>query len=277
VEFKVEFKHFNFMQKLNGKRILIIGGSSGLGFSAAHAFLNEGALVLCVGRNLETLIRAKHELGAGCEIYCGDAAKPETSLQAVQLAVSVWGGLDGLYHVAGGSGRKWGDGPLDALSEAGWDYTLDLNLKSVYLSNQAALRHWLEVGSAGSILNMGSVLGVSPSPKFFSTHAYAAAKSAIIGMTRSIAAYYAKSNIRANVLAPALVETPMAQRAAENQEIMSFIQTKQPLDGGRIGCPADLDEAAVYFMSDGSRFTTGQTLYVDGGWALSEGQYLSEK
>ena len=69
----------------------------------------------------------------------------------------------------------------------------------------------------------------------------------------------------------------MAQRAAENQEIMSFIQTKQPLDGGRIGCPADLDEAAVYFMSDGSRFTTGQTLFVDGGWALSDGQYLSEE
>ena len=134
------------MKKLNGKRILIVGGSSGLGLSAAHAFLNEGAVVLCVGRNSETLERAKQELGAGCQIYCGDASQPETATEAVQLALSVWGGLDGLYHVAGGSGRKWGDGPLDKLSEAGWDYTLDLNLKSVYLSNQAVLQHGLCTG-----------------------------------------------------------------------------------------------------------------------------------
>ena len=72
-----------------------------------------------------------------------------------------------------------------------------------------------------------------------------------------------------NVLAPALVETPMAQRAAGDEAIMAFIKTKQPLDGGRIGQPADLDAAAVYFMSDGARFATGQVLAVDGGWCVS--------
>ena len=87
---------------------------------------------------------------------------------------------------------------------------------------------------------MGSVLGFSPSPKYFSTHAYAAAKAAIIGFSRSIAAYYAKDNIRINVIAPALVETPMAQRAANDEAILSFIKSKQPLDGGRIGQPEDL-------------------------------------
>jgi NAD(P)-dependent dehydrogenase (short-subunit alcohol dehydrogenase family) len=120
---------------------------------------------------------------------------------------------------------------------------------------------------------MSSVLGWSPSPKYFATHAYAAAKSAVIGFTRSIAAYYAPKNIRCNVLAPALVETPMARRAAGDQEILSFIKTKQPLHGGRIGQPADLDAAAVYFMSDASNFTTGQVLAVDGGWCVSDGQF----
>ena len=120
---------------------------------------------------------------------------------------------------------------------------------------------------------MGSVLGYSPSPKYFVTHAYAASKSAAIGFTKSVAAYYAAMNIRINLIAPALVETPMAQRAANDQEIIAFIRTKQPLDGGRIGFPSDLDGAAVYFMSDYSRFTTGQVLSVDGGWSLSEGQY----
>ena len=65
----------------------------------------------------------------------------------------------------------------------------------------------------------------------------------------------------------------MAQRAAHDEKIQAFIKTKQPLDGGRIGAPADLDGAAVYFMSDYSKFTTGQILSVDGGWHLTEGQY----
>jgi NAD(P)-dependent dehydrogenase (short-subunit alcohol dehydrogenase family) len=117
---------------------------------------------------------------------------------------------------------------------------------------------------------MGSVLGFSPSPKHFSTHAYAAAKSAVIGFSKSIAAYYLKNNIRINVIAPSLVETPMAQRAASNPEISSFIKVKQPLDGGRIGQPEDLTGLAVYFMSDLSKFTTGQLIAVDGGWSISE-------
>ena len=77
---------------------------------------------------------------------------------------------------------------------------------------------------------------------------------------------------RVNVIAPALVETPMAQRAANDEEILSFIKTKQPLDGGRIGKPEDTDGIAVYFMSDQSKFTTGQVVAVDGGWTVSEGQ-----
>jgi NAD(P)-dependent dehydrogenase (short-subunit alcohol dehydrogenase family) len=97
-------------------------------------------------------------------------------------------------------------------------------------------------------------------------------KSAVIGFTKSVAAYYANDNIRVNVLAPALVETPMAQRATKDNSIIAFTKTKQPLDGGRIGLPTDLDGAAVYFMSDYSAFTTGQVLTVDGGWSISEGQ-----
>jgi NAD(P)-dependent dehydrogenase (short-subunit alcohol dehydrogenase family) len=158
----------------------------------------------------------------------------------------------------------------------GWNATLELNLTSLMLSNQAAIKRFLETKKAGTILNMGSVLGYSPSPKYFTTHAYAAAKSAIIGFTKSIAAYYAKDDIRINVIAPALVETPMAQRAANDEEILSFIKTKQPLDGGRIGKAEDLDGMAVYFMSDQSKFTTGQVISVDGGWAITEGQWNSE-
>lgn len=143
----------------------------------------------------------------------------------------------------------------------------------MFLSNQAAVRKFLAMKKAGTILNMGSVLGYSPSPKYFTTHAYATTKAAIIGFTKSTAAYYAPHNIRINVIAPALVETPMSQRASEDEIIMNFIETKQPLDGGRNGKPSDLDGGAVYFMSDYSKFTTGQVLSVDGGWSHTEGQY----
>src|SRR5439155_11188910 len=123
---------------------------------------------------------------------------------------------------------------------------------------------------------MGSVLGFSPSPKFFATHAYAATKSAVIGFTKTSAAYYASQQIRFNVLAPALVETPMAARAAGDETILKFIATKQPLDGGRIGRAEDLDAAVVFFLSDQSRFATGQVLAIDGGWCVAEGQYPDE-
>ncbi|PLK45090.1 SDR family NAD(P)-dependent oxidoreductase [Emticicia sp. TH156] len=258
---------------LKDKKIVVIGGTTGLGLSASKAFVKNGAKVVVVGRNPESCVAAEIELGDNAIAMSGDAANPGTATRAIEMALTDLGGFDGLYHVAGGSGRKYGDGPLHEISLEGWNKTFELNLTSLMLSNQAAVRKFIELGTGGSILNMGSVLGVSPSPRYFSTHAYAATKSAIIGFSKSIAAYYAPYNIRVNVLAPALVETPMSQRASKDEVIMGFVKTKQPLDGGRNGQAADLDGAALYFMSDASGFTTGQALLVDGGWSVSEGQY----
>jgi len=258
---------------LKDKRIVIIGGTTGLGLSAAKAFIREGAKVTLVGRDPDNCEKAKKLLGDTVAVYTGDASDPATAVNAIELSMDKFGGFDGLYHVAGGSGRKFGDGPLHELTLDGWNKTFEINLTGLMLSNQAAVRKFKEIGKGGTILNMSSVLGISPSPKYFVTHAYAAAKSAVIGFTKSIAAYYAFDNIRVNVLAPALVETPMSERASKNDAILDFIKTKQPLDGGRNGKPEDLDGAAVYFMSDASKFATGQVLYVDGGWEVSEGQY----
>lgn len=259
-------------KKLAGKNIVIIGGTTGLGLSAAHMFIDNGANVVVVGRSEESALEAQRFLGNGALAMSGNAVQPDTAVSAIGKCIDVFGGFTGLYHVAGGSGRKMGDGPLHELTPDGWNFTMELNLTSLMLSNQAAVKQFLKQGTPGTILNMGSVLGYSPSPQYFSTHAYAAAKAAIIGFTKSVASYYAKNNIRFNVIAPALVETPMAKRAAEDDIIQSFIKTKQPLDGGRIGHPSDLDGLAVYFMSDQSKFTTGQVIAVDGGWTISEGQ-----
>ena len=258
---------------LQNKRIVIIGGTTGLGLSAARAFIKAGAKVVVMGRNVKSVESAAMAIGDHGLSLQGDATREGNAEKAIQACLEHFGGFEGLYHVAGGSGRKMGDGPLHEITLEGWNKTLELNLTSMMLSNRAAVRHFLKAGTSGAILNMGSVLGYSPSIKFFTTHTYAAAKSAIIGYSKSIAAYYAGNNIRINVLAPALVETPMAQRAAEDEEIMDFIKTKQPLDGGRIGRPEDLDGAACYLLSDQAKFVTGQVLSVDGGWTVSEGQF----
>jgi len=256
---------------LSNKSIVIIGGTTGIGLSAARAFIEAGASVTVVGRNPANAKAAQCELGKKGFGFAGDAVRPQTAVRAIRHAIQRFGGFHGLYHVAGGSGRKMGDGPLHELTDDGWEATLQLNLNSLFYSNRAAVQQFLAQGSSGSILNISSVLGFSPSPKFFATHAYAAAKAAVSGFTKSIAAFYAPKSIRCNVIAPALVDTPMAKRAANDRAIQKFIRGKQPLDGGRIGKPSDLDAVAVYFMSDASKFVTGQVLAVDGGWSVSDG------
>jgi NAD(P)-dependent dehydrogenase (short-subunit alcohol dehydrogenase family) len=257
---------------LDNKVIVIIGGTSGLGLSAAKAFVNAGAKVVVVGRDETKVTAAEKELGGPGIGFTADATDPNAAPAAINIATGNFGALHGLYHVAGGSGRRQGDGPLHEITDEGWQYTLNENLTSLFYSNRAAVRQFLKQQSGGSILNMASVLGFDPSPRYFGTHAYAAAKSSVVGFTRAAAAYYAPANIRFNVLAPALVATPMSERAQHDEEILAFISTKQPLDGGRIGLPSDLDGAAVFFMSDASKFVTGQVLAVDGGWSISDGQ-----
>ncbi|HEX4646746.1 MAG TPA: SDR family oxidoreductase, partial [Verrucomicrobiae bacterium] len=186
--------------ELNGKTLVIIGGTTGLGLSAARAFVESGARVVVVGRNAENAQTAQKTLGDSALAFSGDAIDPGTAARAIDAAVAKFGGFHGLYHVAGGSGRKMGDGPLHEMTDEGWRGTMELNLTSVIYSNRAAVRRFRAQDSGGSILNLGSVLGWSPSPQHFATHAYAAAKAAIIGFTKSIAAYYAAENIRCNVL-----------------------------------------------------------------------------
>jgi len=276
----------NAFPLLQHKRIVVIGGTSGLGLSAVRAFLAAGAQVVSVGLGppaTSTIPRSGgdsstrreriNELPSSVRVILGDATKADTAAKAISECVSVFGGFDGLYHVAGGSGRRWGDGSLHEITDEGWRLTLELNLTSVFYSNRAAACQFLAQKTAGSILNLTSVLAWSPEPHYFATQAYAAAKSAIIGLTKSCAARYAPEGIRFNALAPGLTNTPMAQRVVNDPQIMGFIRQKQPLDGGRIGESSDLDAAAVYFMSDNSRFTTGQVLAVDGGWSVSEGKF----
>lgn len=253
---------------LAGKVVVIVGASSGLGLSALSACLDAGARV--VGVCPEPFAGPVSDPSRAA-FHVGDARDPETARAALALALDRFSGADALYHVAGGSGRRFGDGPLHTVTDAGWEETLRLNLDSSFYSARAAAESLLARKASGSVLLMGSVLGASPSPGFFDTHAYATAKAGIVGLVTSAAAFYAPHGIRFNALLPGLTETPMSRRAMTDPRILAFVRSKQPLEGGRPGAPADLDDAAVFFLSDASRFVTGQALAVDGGWSVSDG------
>ena len=191
---------------------------------------------------------------------------------AITAAVERFGRIDGLFAVAGGSGRRYGDGPIHELTADGWDQTLAINLKSQALTCRAVVRQMLaqeptSSGTRGSILLMGSVTASDPVPAFFATHAYAAAKGATTALMTTMAATYAADGIRVNAVAPSVTDTPMATRAASDPAIRAFNARKQPLAGEMLD-PDEVAHAAVYFLSDESRAVTGQLLKIDGGWSV---------
>ncbi len=174
------------------------------------------------------------------------------------------------------SGQKYGDGHLHGGGDDGWKATIDANLKTVFLTNRAAVRHFLTAKQPGAILNMASVLAFAPVPRCFDTVAYAASKGGVIALSRSAAARYAADKIRVNVIAPALINTPMSHRAVGDPAIAEFLRTKQPLAGGP-GVPEDCADAAVFLCSDAAGFITGIVLPVDGGWCISDGQWAGDE
>jgi NAD(P)-dependent dehydrogenase (short-subunit alcohol dehydrogenase family) len=204
--------------------------------------------------------------------FAADLTVEEEAESAVAAAVERFGRLDGVLSVAGGSGRRFGDGPIHELSAEGWDRTLELNLRSQAMVTRAVVRRMLDQprnddGERGAIVLVSSVLAAHPVPGLFATHAYAAAKGAIVSLATAMAATYADAGIRVNVVAPGLTDTPMAERAAADAATAAFARRKQPLTGGMVD-PADVARAATFLLSPAARAITGQVLAVDGGWSV---------
>jgi NAD(P)-dependent dehydrogenase (short-subunit alcohol dehydrogenase family) len=252
--------------RLASKRCLIVGGTSGLGLAAAIRFREEGAHLVVAGLDRGDLPNEIPFIGC-------DATVPAQVEALFERTDAQLRGLDVLYHVAGGSGRPHGDGPLHDCTDDGWRQTVDLNLTSTFLTNRAAVRRLLAQGNGGVILNVASILALAPSPRYFDTAAYSAAKGGIIALSRLAAARYADHGIRVNVLAPGLIDTPMASRAIHDADIRHFLKTKQPLVHGP-GRPEDCSDSAVFLCSDEARLITGLILPLDAGWHISDGQFL---
>src|SRR5512139_3339662 len=256
------------MNRLTDKVAIITGGGSGIGLATAQLFAQEAAQIIIfeldAGRAKEALSSIHGPLPASSRVVdVSSAAQVESAVKDVAAS---FGRIDILINVAGGSGRRWGDGPVDACTLEGWQKTLALNLDSVFHCCKYALGVMLPRRS-GAIVNVSSVLGLVGGDEDFATHAYASSKGAVISLTRSIASYYAPHGIRANVICPGLIATPMSQRAQESEHIRARLPQLQPLTGD-FGTPQDVAHAALYLASNESSFITGSVLTVDGGWTV---------
>lgn len=253
-------------------KVVLITGSTGIAAAAAELAAAEGARVFLSSRTVEHLEELAERV-PGSAYLPADLSRADAAPLVVRRCVEAFGRVDALFNVAGISGRSFGDGPLHECTEEGWDVTLDTNAKSMFLMCKAALGQMLGQPAAanglrGTILNMASVLGYAPQAQHFATHAYAASKGAILALSRAMAAYYAPHKIRVNVIAPALVRTPMSRRAQADPAILALLRTKQPLAEDLIAAE-DVARAALFLLSDDSRMVTGDTLAVDAGWSVS--------
>ncbi len=256
-------------------RVILITGSTGIAAATAVRCGMEGASVVIVSRTADhamALAARVAETGAASAWAAADLTSEAETDAAVSAAVGRFGRIDGFFSVAGGSGRRFGDGRIHTVTAEAWEATADLNLRTQILACARVVRAMRDQrendgGTRGSILLMGSVTTVAPVPELFGTHAYAAAKGALTALMTTMAATYAADRIRVNLVAPSLTATPMATRAATDPHILEYARRKQPLAGELLD-PDEVAKAAIYFLSDESRAVTGQSLAVDGGWSV---------
>ncbi|SDE02600.1 NAD(P)-dependent dehydrogenase, short-chain alcohol dehydrogenase family [Paracoccus isoporae] len=247
------------------KTILITGAANGIGLASARAFAANGYNLVLTDLD-ETLCRQRAAELGGNVLPFGVDVRDKASIQAAfDAGGKEFGGIDTVHANAGVSSMK----PALDLSEADWDFNFDINAKGVFLTNQVAVRHFLDRGLKGVIVNTASLAAKVGAPLL--AH-YSASKFAVIGWTQALAREHAKDGIRVNAVCPGFVRTPMQDREIEweaqllgttpEKVLQSYID-QTPL--GRLETPEDVADVVVFLASDGARFMTGQGVNVTGG------------
>ncbi|RYF71190.1 MAG: SDR family oxidoreductase [Comamonadaceae bacterium] len=247
--------------RLQGKTILITAAGQGIGRASALACAREGAHVIATDVNPALLERLAQD---GSGLAATHLLDVRDSAAVVALAAQL-PALDGLFNCAG----YVHNGSILECDEAAWDFSMDINVKGAYRVARAFLPGMLakmeREGGSSSIVNMASM--ASSIKGFPNRFVYGASKAAVIGMTKAIAADFARVGLRCNALCPGTVDTPslrerIASAADPVQAEKDFI-ARQPL--GRLATVDDIAPQVVYLLSDESRFVTGQAVLVDGG------------
>jgi NAD(P)-dependent dehydrogenase (short-subunit alcohol dehydrogenase family) len=244
---------------LHGKVAFVTGGSGGLGQAIAAALAAQGAAVVVA--DLPARQQAVEEVAARLPRAMGvalDVTDTASIRGAVQAAVDKLGSLDVMVCNAGRNVRK----PTLEVTEADWDAVVDVNLRGVFFTAQAAGAQMVEQGHGGKIVSIASIMGLVGSAR--ASAAYCASKAGVVNLTRVLAIDWAKHNIQVNSVAPTYVLTPLTEDIFSDASYLQSVLDRTP--NGKLATPESIADAVVFLASPKADMITGITLPVDGGW-----------
>lgn len=261
------------MDRLAGKVAIITGASGGLGFAGAELMAREGARLVMSGRSSTVEERASVLRSQGLEVttHIGDVSNPDDVRSMIDTAMNAYGRLDALWNNAGLVDAEWilADTDVVDMSFEHFMKTIEVNTGSVFLGAKYAIPAMIASGG-GSIINSSSLQGHAGD---IVLTGYGTSKAAMNYLTQSIAAGFGRQGIRANAIAPGLIPPPAAGQPQTEHRLEGVSAMQMVLDSqllGTVGEPSDVANAAVFLASDESKFITGQTLYIDGGFTAHQ-------
>ena len=252
--------------RLDGKRLFITGGSRGLGREMALAIADAGADVVLVGRDEESLNATAAEVrerGRTAIPIIGDVSRPDECETLCRRVLDECGPIDILINNVGGRRINV---PVEEQSLEQWQQILDLNLTSTFLCTKIIGGAMVSRGKGGRVINVASISGLIAN-RGIGGRSYETSKAAVIQFTRATAADWAPHRVTVNAICPGgFMTAPNVRWASENPEVIAKFREQIPL--GDFGQPEDLGPLAVYLASDASRYMTGASLVIDGGYTL---------
>jgi len=245
------------MNRLNGKRTLITGGTSGIGLETAKQFIAEGARVAVTGTNPETLEKAKAELGDSVLFIRADAGNIADQKKIADAVKEEFGGLDAIFINAGIAEFR----PIEAWDEAAFDRSYNVNVKGPLFLVQALLPILANPTSIVLNTSINAHIGMP------NTTVYAGSKAALISLAKTLSGELIGRGIRVNAVSPGPVSTPLYGKLGLSNEDLQKTASAilDQIPAGRFGEPSEIAKAIVFLASDESRFTVGAELIIDGG------------
>lgn len=251
----------NGLFDLSGKTALVTGGSRGIGLAVAKGLAQNGADVAIIARDKDRLEAAKKQIEKCSDkkvwTFSFDLENTEEIEPLFENIISETTGIDILVNCAGTTARA----PAEDVDLETWNQVMQVNLTAAFVISQAFCRHRKQVGKAGKIINIGSLMCQGARP---TTTAYAVSKGGLLMLTKSLAVEWAKYNINVNAIGPGFIATDLTAKLQADENFNRWVLSKTPLK--RWGQPGDIIGTAVFLASSASDFVTGQIVYVDGGW-----------